>query len=66
MIIGCTEVQVLVVELRDLLLQAVIFAAHGFGLLFESGDFGFEFFDVPLFSFPKGALTVKRLMSQVL
>jgi hypothetical protein len=59
-------VQVLVVKLRDLLLQAFVFAAHGLGLFFKLDDFDFEFFDVPLFSFSEGALSVEKCTSQPL
>ena len=57
------ESRVLVLELQDLLFQALVFATHGLELVFESGDLGLEFFDMPLFPLSEGALSAGCIIS---
>ena len=62
-VVGCAESRVLIAEPRDFLLQAFIFITHELGLRFEFGDFGFESFDAPLFSFPECTLSMEKRTS---
>ena len=55
-----TESRILVLELRDLLFQALVFTTHALELVFKSGDLGLEFFDVTLFPLSEGALSAGR------